>query len=206
MRANFQSMDAQQMLEDVTGRVREALAHAESRAKEIVSEAEKRARGLVAEAEAEAKRIRERAEAEADERMGKVREALATLEGAFGGRAEVEPPPAPAPEPSPPVIPEPTPPSIPEPTPPVEPEPLPPEPEIEPPAPPQPDREPPRLSTEANGGAATRSSDDTAARIVATKMALDGESRQAIAARLAEDYDLEHADSLLDDVLARAKR
>lgn len=187
-------MDAQQLLEDVTTRVREALAQAESRAKEIVAEAEE-----------QAKRIRERAETEADERMAKVREALATLEGTFGGTAEVEPPPAPAPEPTPPVIPEPTPPPIPEPTPPVEPEPLPPEPEIEPPAPPQPNREPPQISTGANGGAA-RSGDGTAARIVATKMALDGESREAIAARLAEDYDLEQADSMLDDVLARAKR
>lgn len=187
-------MDGEKLLEDVTSRVREALTQAETRAKEIV-----------AEAEAEARRIRERAETEAEQRLGQVRQALAGLEGVVGTakpEAEVEPGPVPVPEPTPPAIPEPTPPVEPEPTPPAEPEPLPPEPEIEPPAPPAPDREPPAMVN----GSGSRSDDKTAARIVATKMALDGKSREEIGSHLSAAYDLADPDKLLDDVLARAKR
>ena len=200
-------MDADRLVQDLTGRVREALSQAEAQAKQIIGDAEERARRLIAEAEAEAKRIRERAEGDADERLAKVREVLASLEGALGGKAEVEPHPPPMPEPQPPPVPEPSPPTEPEPQPPAEPEPLPPEPEIVPPAPPQPERQPPAAALSGtNGGASGRSTDKTAARIVATKMALDGASREEIAAHLSEHYELEHADALLDDVLARAKR
>jgi outer membrane biosynthesis protein TonB len=199
-------MDAEKLLEDVTAGVREAFSQAEDRARRIVGEAEERARKLVADAEADAKRIRERAEAEADQRLAKVREALSGLEGALGGGApagEVEPPPAPTPEPMPPAIPEPTPPTEPEPQPPAEPEPLPPSPEIVPPAPPQPDREPPAAAP-LNGGA--EKGDEIGARIVATKMALDGASRDEIAAHLAEHYEVGDSGKLLDFVMARAKR
>jgi outer membrane biosynthesis protein TonB len=192
-------MDAEKLVQDV----RDALAQAETRAKQIVADAEERARTLVAEAQAEAKRIRESAEAEADERLAKVREALSGLEGTLGGgaRGEVEPPPAPAPEPTPPTpTPEPTPPPIPEPSPPAEPEPLPPEPEIEPPAPPQPGREPPSMSENGAKG------DEIGARIVATKMALDGASREEIAAHLAEHYEVAEPEKLLDFAMERAKR
>ena len=199
-------MDAEKLLDEVTAKVRDAIATAEARAKEIVAEAEERAKKLIADAEAEAKRSRERAEGEADERLAKVREALSGLEGALGSKAEVPPGPDPSPPvPTPPPTPEPTPPAEPEPTPPVEPEPLPPEPEIEPPPPAQPDREPPQIST-ANGSSHDRSADKTAARIVATKMALDGASRDEIASHLSANYDVDGADKLLDDVMARAKR
>ena len=199
-------MDAEKLVQDLTGRVRDALAQADDRARQIVADAEERARKLIADAEAEAKRIRERAEAEADERLGKVREALSGLEGALGGSAadkaaEVDPRPAPVPEPTPPRIPEPTPPTEPEPMPPREPEPLPPDPEIVPPAPPQPDREPP--ASDANG---TPKGDEIGARIVATKMALDGVSREAIARHLAEHYEVEDAEKLLDFAMGRANR
>ena len=112
------------------------------------------------------------------------------------------------PEPTPDPVPEPTPPPIPEPTPPAEPEPMPPEPEIEPPAPAQPDREAPEAApaAAANGAAGERSTDKTAARIVATKMAIDGSSREEIAGHLAEHYDVDGTETLLDDVMARAKR
>lgn len=202
-------MDAEKLLSDVTGRVREALDSAESRAREIVSEAEERAQRLVADAEADAKRIRERAEEEAQQRLTQVREALVGLEGAISGgdpkepKDEVNPQPATVPEPTPPVEPEPMPPAEPEPMPPDEPEPMPPEPEIEPPAPAQPDREAPEAT---NGYSGERSHDSTAARIVAMKMALDGSTREEIAAHLDEHYDIEASAALLDDVMARAKR
>ncbi len=201
-------MDAEKLVEDLTGRVRDALTQAEERARAIVGEAEERARKLVAEAEADAKRIRERAEAEAEQRLGKVREALSGLEGALGGgspAAEVVPGPATVPEPTPPATPEPTPPTEPEPLPPSEPEPLPPDPEIEPPAPAQPDRESPAAADGALNGGAPKG-DEIGARIVATKMALDGASREDIAAHLAEHYEVGEADALLDFAMARAQR
>jgi outer membrane biosynthesis protein TonB len=196
-------MDAEKLAQDLTGRVRDALAEAEERARAIVADAEERARTLVAEAEADARRIRERAEAEADQRLAKVREALSGLEGALGGgatTAEVDPQPPVVPEPSPPPTPDPTPPAEPEPQPPVEPEPLPPEPEIEPPPPPQPGREPPVMSQNGAKG------DEIGARIVATKMALDGSSREEIAAHLATHYEVADPKRLLDFAMERAKR
>jgi outer membrane biosynthesis protein TonB len=197
-------MDGEELVQDLTARVRDALARAESRANEIVAEAEERARQLVADAETEAASIRERAEAEADQRLAKVREALSGLEGALGGdaRGEVEPQPPQVPEPTPAPAPEPTPPAEPEPMPPVEPEPLPPEPEIEPPAPAQPDREPP--AAVLVGGA--EKGDEIGARIVATKMALDGVAREDIAAHIVERYEVADPDRILDFVMARAKR
>ena len=197
-------MDATQLVEDLTGRVRAALEEAEEKAREIVASAEDRAKELIANAEEEASRIRERAEAEAQERLAQVREALASLEGTFGAPAsEIDPGPAEVPEPTPPVEPEPSPPTEPEPLPPVEPEPQPPGPEIEPPAPAEPDRGAPQLT---NGFKGNRSADATAARIVAMKMALDGAERDEISSHLDENYDLENSDKLLDDVMSRAKR
>jgi uncharacterized protein YjbJ (UPF0337 family) len=195
-------MDAEKLVQDLSERVRDALTQADARAKEIVGEAEERARKLIDDAEAEAKRIRDRAEAEAEERLAKVREALSGLEGALGGeRAEVDPRPAPEPSPTPQPVPEPTPPAEPEPTPPVEPEPMPPEPEIAPPPAPVPDRDAPAA---VNGGA--EKGDEIGARIVATKMALDGASRAEIAAHLAAHYEVAKPDELLDFVMERAKR
>lgn len=198
-------MDATKLLEDVTGRVRAALDEAEEKAREIVATAEERAKELIANAEQDAARIRERAEDEAQERLAKVREALASIEGTFGGSpsSEIHPGPAEVPEPVPPAEPEPSPPAEPEPQPPAEPEPMPPEPEIEPPAPAQPDRGSPQL---ANGFSSDRSHDSTAARIVAMKMALDGAERDEISVHLGENYEIENSEKLLDDVMARAKR
>jgi outer membrane biosynthesis protein TonB len=197
-------MDAEELVQDLTARVRDALTEAEARAKQIVTEAEERARSLIAEAEVDARRIRERAEGEADERLAQVRNALASLEGALGGgtKAEIDPQPPPTPEPTPTPVPEPTPPAEPEPMPPAEPEPMPPSPEIQPPAPPAPDRQPP--AAPVNGGA--EKGDEIGARIVATKMALDGSSREDIAAHLAEHYEVADTEKLLDAVMERAKR
>ena len=208
------SMDAAKLVDDLTGRVRAALDEAEEKAREIVANAEDKAKELVSNAEADAARIRERVEAEAHDRLAKVREALASLEGSFGGSpsSEIDPGPAEVPDPMPPSEPEPSPPTEPEPQPPAEPEPMPPEPEIEPPAPAEPDRDAPKLEEEVAAPAATngfdteRSSDSTAARIVAMKMALDGSSRDDIGTHLDENYDIESFEKLLDDVMTRAKR
>ncbi|MBK8294667.1 MAG: DivIVA domain-containing protein [Solirubrobacterales bacterium] len=43
---------------------------------------------------------------------------------------------------------------------------------------------------------------EVSARLIATKMALDGEDRETIKKRL-ETYELENADALLDDVIAK---
>jgi hypothetical protein len=144
---------------------------------------------------------------------------------------EVDPRPPEVPEPAPPLEPEPSPPRIPEPSPPPTPEPTPPEtPE---PSPPGPQISSGAPSTEdllaqlrgdaevrANAGghaavpaprsengspAAAGEADVAAARLVAMKMALDGASREEIAAHLDESFSLSSTDELLDDVLARAK-
>jgi len=200
-------MDSAKLLEDVTGRVRAALDEAEATAREIIASAEDRAKDLIAAAEADAQHIRDRAESEADERLGKVREALTSLEGALDGSpsAEIDPGPAEVPEPMPPLEPEPSPPAEPEPMPPAEPERRPPDPEIEPPAPAQPDRESPQM-TNGFSGSSDRSQDATAARIVAMKMALDGSSRDEISSHLGERYEIDSSEKLIDDVMARAKR
>jgi len=46
--------------------------------------------------------------------------------------------------------------------------------------------------------------DESGARLVAMKMALDGASRKQIEQHLAETYGLSDSGKLLDDVLARA--
>lgn len=45
--------------------------------------------------------------------------------------------------------------------------------------------------------------DEVSARLIATKMALDGAERDKIRARLEETYELEDVDALLDDVIER---
>lgn len=182
-------MDGEQIARDVAERVRELIADAEERAAEIVSAAE-----------ADAKRIRETAEGEASKRLDEVRTALNDLQGKLGGPgAEVTPGPVTVPEPAPPDIPEPTPDPVPEPVP--TPEPVP-EPSPDPAPAPVPPEDEPGGSETSNGGLST---DKSAARLVAMKMALDGSSREEIEAHLEANYSVEHRDKLLDDVLARAK-
>lgn len=193
-------MDAEKLIGDLTGRVREVLTQAEERAKEIVSEAETEAQG-----------IRKRAETEANARLAQVREALAGIEGALGRdetAAEVPTTPEPSPQPSPPTEPLPTPAPVPEPTPPADPEPMPPEPEIAPPAPDHPDTDPPtaaKLAPVVANGSGERKGDEIGARIVATKMAMDGATRVEIAEHLSAHYEVDDSEGLLDFVMERAK-
>jgi outer membrane biosynthesis protein TonB len=182
-------MDAEKIAGDVAERVRELMADAERRAAEIISAAE-----------ADAQRIRESAERDAARRLEEVRAGLDDLQGKLGGsRAEVTPGPVTVPEPSPPDIPEPTPDPVPEPVP--TPEPVP-----EPVPDPAPEPVPPADDTGgAEGANGDAGSDKSAARLVAMKMALDGSPREEIEAHLEANYEVEHRDKLLDDVLARAK-
>jgi outer membrane biosynthesis protein TonB len=179
--------DSEQIVHDVAERVRE-----------LVVEAEQRAAAIVADAEREAKAIRERAEAEAKQRLGEVREALDQLQGKLGGgpagatEAEVEPGPV--------IVPEPEPPAVPEPAPSPEPTPQPPEPE--PPSIPEPAPPPDEGTPPAAGNGAARSDDAAGARLVAMNMALEGASRERIADRLRDDFELDDPGKLVDEVLA----
>lgn len=146
-----------------------------------------------------------------------------------------EPTPDPVPEPTPDPVPEPTPDPVPErvpdPTPP-DPAPAPDLPDAPEPAPPAPEPEiqPPvavsasastddliaqlrcgsGVAAAANGttvAPAVSGSDHGAARLVAMNMALDGTSRERIAAQLRTEFgDVADLDGMLDDVLARAGR
>lgn len=177
--------DSEQFVHEVAERVRA-----------IVAEAEQRAARIVRDAEQEAERIRARAEAEGRERLAEVREALDRLEGKLGGAPDAgHPVPDPDTRAGPATVPEP------EPQPAGEPEP----PRATDPEPP-PNPEPPPDASSAAGNGDTPTEDVAGARLVAMNMALDGASREQITARLGEDFALDDAGELADEVLARARR
>jgi outer membrane biosynthesis protein TonB len=128
----------------------------------------------------------QRARSELDRLIGQVEALRASLEAETPSPSPPapapgpSPPPAPTPDPTPSPVPEPTPSPVPEPTPPTEPEPVP----------------PPEISTD--GG--------SAARLVAMKLAVDGRSREEIAAELDAKFGSADREAILDDVLARAGR
>jgi hypothetical protein len=141
----------------------------------VVAEAQAEAAKIVAAAEKEAEGIRARAEAEARDQVEGARKALEDLTARFGSGGAS----APASEPTPA-----------------------PEPEA-PASKPAPAPKPEAPATKEP--AAKETGDDTqAARLVAMKMALDGASRDDIAAELESSYSLTDRDALLDDVLAKA--
>jgi outer membrane biosynthesis protein TonB len=151
----------------------------------VVVEAQAEAAKIVAAAEKEAEGIRARAEAEARDQVEGARKALEDLTARFGSGGASAPAsePTPAPEPEAPAS---------EPAPAPKPE--------EPAA-----KEPAAKEPVAKEPAAKEPGDDTqAARLVAMKMALDGASRDDIAAELESSYSLTDRDALLDDVLAKA--
>jgi hypothetical protein len=155
----------------------ELAQQAAERVREVIADAERQASEIVKRAEDEAAHIRERAESEAREKLERARRALSEL----AGETPDPRPPAPTPEP-------PTP--RPDPTPPAEPVPEPP--------------------SAADGAASVPASgnggDDSAARLVAMKMALDGSDRAQIEAELDSKFGASDRGALLDDVLARAGR
>jgi hypothetical protein len=184
-------MDGEQIVHDVAEKVRALVTDAEQRAAEIVREAE-----------ADAKRIREQAQVESQERLAAARNAFEELQAKLGIGGEVPGGPVPTPEPAPPSVPEPTPPP-PDPAPSPEPAPEPEPPLVPEPEPPPDEGTPPQIAAEpAVNGA--RSDDSAAARLVAMNMALDGASREAIEGHLAQNYELDDADALIDEVIALA--
>ena len=155
------------------------------RVREVIAEAERQAAEIVERAEQEASRIRERAEAEAREKLERARRALSELVGETPDPRPPEPtpePPTPRPDPTPPPEPMPEPPTATEP-------------------------EPPSAADGAAGiPSSSNGGDDSAARLVAMKMALDGREREQIAAELDSKFGASNRAALLDDVLARAGR
>jgi len=188
-------MDAEQIVHDVAEKVRALIDDAEAKAAKIVSDAE-----------ADAKRIRADAETESQKRLTEARSAFEELQKKLGLGGEVEPGPVVVPEPSPPPVPEPSPPE-PDPGPPAPPTPEPEPPLIPEPTPPPDEGTPPQIAVNgAAPDAAAKSDDSAGARLVAMNMALDGASREEIEAHLAENYALDDAGSLVDDVLALSSK
>jgi membrane protein involved in colicin uptake len=163
--------------------VEELAKQAAERVREVVADAERRAAEIVRSAEEDAARIRAGAEAEARERIDGVKRALEELEGRLG---DIGPRPGVEAEAERQVAA-------------VRPQP---EPEQEPRSAPRADPGVPASPAEAQTGAA----DESAARLVAMKMALDGASREEIERRLADSYGLTPRAALIDDVLSRAGR
>jgi hypothetical protein len=164
----------------------ELARQAGDRVREVIAEAERQAAEIVERAEQEAGHIRERAEAEARDKLERARRALSELAGETPDPRPPQPvpePPTPRPDPTPPA-PEPTP----EPPTAVDPEP------------------PSAVDGAATVPSASNGGDDSAARLVAMKMALDGSERERIAAELNSKFGSADRDSLLDDVLSRAGR
>ncbi len=79
-------------------------------------------------------------------------------------------------------------------------------PAAEEPAVPDPVPEPAPAAKAAPAPAAGEGGDESAARLVAMKLALDGTSRDEVRARVEADYSVADLDRLIDDVFAKAKR
>lgn len=159
----------------------ELAQQAADRVREVIAAAERRASEIVQGAESEASQIRERAEADARQKLERARRALSELAGET-------PAPSPAPDPAPPA---------------PAPDPGPPPAAPEPPAPkpaPLPESLPRPPTANSHGG------EDSTARLVAMRMALDGKGRGEIEAELNQRLGDSDRGSMLDDVLARAAR
>ena len=164
--------------------VRGIVREAEDRAAEIIRDADAKAAGIREQAEAEANRIRERAEADARGQIEAAKRALDELGGTLVAAASEAIPKTETPEPKS------------EPTPEPEPEPeLKPELPAEPPGLPETPVSPPP----ANG-------DDAAERLVAMKLAVDGEDPAAIEAALVDKFGPGDRSELIKEILARVRR
>jgi cell division septum initiation protein DivIVA len=158
--------------------VRRVVAEAEDRAAEILREAEAKAASIREQAEAEAKQIRERGEADARAQIEAAKRALDELGGTLVAAASEAIPKSETPEPDPETEPEPEP-----------------DPEHESPGAPEAPVSPPA----SNG-------DDAAVRLVAMKLAVDGQDRAAIEAQLNERFGPGDRSQLLQEVISRAAR
>jgi hypothetical protein len=201
--------EARSLAEQAAASVKEAIESASRRAEEIVAAAGREAEQIRVRAEADARERIERAQEAVDRLLAQadeLRAAVSALGDAAGPaqkaerpEPEVDPTPATVPEPEPAREPEPTPPPTPEPQPPVQPEPQPPQ--VPEPSPPSGSSSTEQLIEQLKRGQAQP--DEAGARLVAMNLALDGKPREEVARRLAEDYALEDASGILDDVYSR---
>lgn len=171
------SNDAGSIADQLAAEVRKLLQRADEQAKQVMDKAE-----------AEVARIRAEAEKEGHRRIADARSALDDIEGRLGT--------GPAPDAGTPSVPDPVPESEPE----VEEEPQ----AVEDDA--VSDPVPESGPAPAPAPASARSGDESAARLVAMKMALDGSSRDEVRGKLEADYSVADMDGLLDDVFAKAGR
>jgi hypothetical protein len=170
--------DADQLAAQAAEAVSNVIAEAEARAAEIIRDAEAEAAGIREQAEAEAVQVRERAEGDARAQIEAAKRALDELGGTLAAAASAAIPKA---------------------------EPEPPETETEPAAAPEAPVSPPADEPE-QATAPTENGDDAAERLVAMKLAVDGQDRAAIEAELAEKFGPRDRSKLLDEVLARVAR
>jgi hypothetical protein len=154
------------------------------RVREVLQGAEEQAKKVMEDAEAEVKRIRQAAAEQGHKLIEDARHALDDLEGRLDPTSPPEPPKPPPAAPEPPA-----------------PKPPAPEPVGAEPAPPEPG---PKKEAPVPNAAAPPSGDESAARLVAMKMALDGTPRDEVRAKLAADYSVEDLDGLLEVVFAKA--
>ena len=173
-------MTAGQENEDLAARaadtVRGVIAEAEARAAEIVRDAEAQAAGIRDQAEAEAAQIRARGESDARAQIEAAKRALDELGGTLVAAATSALPKSEA-------------------------EPMPAETEEE--AEPEPEPEAPVSPPTEEKAPAPANGDDAAERLVAMKLAVDGQDRGAIEAELTEKFGPRDRGALLDDVLSR---
>ena len=168
--------------------IRQVLAEAEERAAGILRDAESEAATIRERAEAEASAIRERGESDARGQIEAAKRALDELGGTLAAaassalpNAEIEPQETE---------------TEPEPEEPAE-SPDPPEEQVSPPA----DQPEPEQAAPAAGNG-----DDAAERLVAMKMAVDGNDQAAIEAELTEKFGPGDRSELLKEVLGRVAR
>jgi hypothetical protein len=187
--------NADQLAAKAVEAVKQVIAEAESRAAEIVRSAEAKAASIREQAEAEAQQVRERAEGDARAQIEAAKRALDELGGTLAAaasaaipEAETEPRETETDQEGPPAS---------DPDPESEPE-APSEPAAAPEAPVSPPADAPAQATGPTGNG-----DDAAERLVAMKLAVDGQDRAAIEAELVEKFGPRDRATLLDDVLAR---
>ena len=158
------------------------IAEAESRAAEIIRDAEAEAASIREQAEADAAKVRQRGEGDARAQIEAAKRALDELGGTLAAAATAAIPKAEA-EPQ--------------------------ETETDQERPPSPDPEPepePEGPGEPAAAPEPENGDDSAERLVAMKLAVDGQDRAAIEAELAKRFGVRDRSKLLDDVLARVAR
>ncbi len=169
--------NADQLAAKAVEAVKQVIAEAESRAAEIIRDAEAKAASIREQAEADAAKVRQRAEGDARAQIEAAKRALDELGGTLVAAASAAVPTAETEQDD----------------------------TSEPAAAPEAPVSPPADEAE-QATAPTENGDDAAERLVAMKLAVDGQDRAAIEAELAEKFGARDRSKLLDEVLARVAR